>query len=87
MQSVVMEELELGIVMPTKNAFKPGDGAALIFMSAEPQAKFKYSAEWRDSSISQHLKVGGGKVEIFLFFICLMVSFLPAAFLPVQASS
>lgn len=46
MQSVVMEELELGIVMPTKNAFKPGDGAALIFMSAEPQAKFKYSAEW-----------------------------------------
>lgn len=41
-----MEELELGIVMPTKNAFKPGeDGASLISMSAEPQAKLKYSAE------------------------------------------
>lgn len=39
MQSTVMEELELGIVMPTRKAFKPGNGGFINFHVSRTTSK------------------------------------------------
>lgn len=66
------------------NAFKLRDGASLIVMSAEWQAKrFKCSAERCNSSASQHLELGGKEGLWVSFCTCLMVSPFPPAFPPV----